>query len=532
MMRTRKQTWRCEAESGAALLIAIFALLLISVVAIALVVSSGTDAALGGNYRTSAGAYFAGVAGLEEARGRLLWKNPDYLNKTNAFPTLLAPNGLPTWGPTQVFYIKNPAGGETVDPLSANPVDYPDTEYATEFTGGLGGANVQWVTSVSPVTAPLPGPSYKWARITPATEKSLNIDVDGDGSVDPSSNVRLFYEPANLDSSCKPRPGLVPEGKLVSVVCGSTIASPTPAAVQVLEITALSVVPSGGRRLLQYVVAPLVISPDYADQNFPAALTIAGPGSTYQFSGTPNYKIDGRDACSATTPQGSVQAIGYTDPAFYGVTFPQVLPGKNNYPGYPLVPSGPPPPTYMPTTPSISNVPSVLQQSWQNPGALNAVMQDVTNSADVVLTGPSTGADISTHAPTMSNSNPMTIVVNGDLNLTGLVNPGFGLLVVTGRLTSDPRVTWNGLVLVVGQGNFAYNAGITGSGGFQGAILVAKTLDNSGNVLGGTQLGSASFISTGTSTNLGITYNSCVARSAQGPLAYKVLSFREIALAN
>ena len=64
-------------ESGVAMFIAIFALLLISVVAIALVVSSGTDSSLAGNYRTASSAYYGGVAGLEEARGRLLWKNPD-----------------------------------------------------------------------------------------------------------------------------------------------------------------------------------------------------------------------------------------------------------------------------------------------------------------------------------------------------------------------------------------------------------------------------------------------------------------------
>src|SRR5271154_3929860 len=114
-MSRGRQIAKRKAQAGAALLIAIFALLLISVVAIALVVTSGTDAALGGNYRTSTGAYFAGAAGLEEARGRLLWKNPNYINLTNSFPTLMSPNGLPTWGLTQVLYIVNPAGGETVD---------------------------------------------------------------------------------------------------------------------------------------------------------------------------------------------------------------------------------------------------------------------------------------------------------------------------------------------------------------------------------------------------------------------------------
>src|SRR5208282_1865343 len=146
-------------ERGAALLIAIFALLLISVVAIALIVSTGTDSALTGNYRTSTSAYYAAVAGLEEARGRLLWKNPNYINITNSYSNLLAPAGPPsgvapvTWGLRQVMYIINPGPGETVDPTttSANPANYPDTEYVKEFPSwGLGGATVQQIPSVSP----------------------------------------------------------------------------------------------------------------------------------------------------------------------------------------------------------------------------------------------------------------------------------------------------------------------------------------------------------------------------------------------
>jgi hypothetical protein len=254
-MNRKRHIGNRRAESGVALLIAIFALLLISVVAIALVVTSGTDAALGGNYRTSTAGYFAGVAGLEEARGRLLWRNPDYINKTNSYPAMLTPNGLPTFTSGQVLYILNPTAGETVDPLSANPADYPDTEYATEF-GPLGGASVVTIPSVQQTNiAGFPAPTYKWVRITPATEKSLGIDVDGDGSVDPSPAVRLFYEPANVNASCNPSPGLVPEGKPVLVGCGlPVLTSPTPAAVQVLEITSLAVLANGARRMVQRTI--------------------------------------------------------------------------------------------------------------------------------------------------------------------------------------------------------------------------------------------------------------------------------------
>jgi hypothetical protein len=157
-------------------------------------------------------------------------------------------------------------------------------------------------------------------------------------------------------------------------------------------------------------------------------------------------------------------------------------------------------------------------------------VQDITNNADVVITGPANSSAIAAGAPTMSAINPMTIVVNGDLNLNA--NTGYGLLLVTGTLTYQPFSNWNGLILVIGKGAFIYNS-TGGSGGIQGAVVVAKTRDGSGNLLSGTgPLGSPSFTSLGSNTNLGIIYNSCWVQSAQGPLSYKVLSFREIPLTN
>ena len=143
-------------DEGSALLIAIFALLLISVVGIALLISTGADSALAGNYRTSTSAYYAAVAGLEEARGRLLWKNANFFNSTvpNFIPMA---GGSPVLGLTQVRYILNPAAGETVDPTSSNPANYPDTEYQQEYGWSLSGASVTTIASVSS-NGGIPGP--------------------------------------------------------------------------------------------------------------------------------------------------------------------------------------------------------------------------------------------------------------------------------------------------------------------------------------------------------------------------------------
>ncbi len=544
--KSRRAKW--PTEKGVAMLIAIFALMLISVVAIALVISSGTDSSLAGNYRTSTSAYYAAMAGLEEARGRLLWKNQDFINKAGNYTGVLfdLTGAIPAWCTNQVVYITNPGAGETVDPTSANPANYPDTEYVTEFPGGLSSVNVTQIPSVSSINgASLPGPPYKWVRINPVTEQALKLDVNGDGTAtDPGI---LFYDPANLNIAYQTVPGLVPSP---SSACPPPSTPPmqlpplrtemSSTAVEALEITALAVAPNGGRRVLQYIVAPLIISPDADDQSFPAALTLDGNGVVFQSPSNPSYQLNGVDSCNPPPPPGlpnAVPSVGYTNAADYASIFTVANPEKSSYPGFPLT-APPPPPGYTSTTPSLSNLnlsppAQVLRQSWQTPATLDAIMQDVVNSADVIIPGPATGANISSVAPLMSATNPMTIVVNGDLNLNGWHNAGYGLLLVTGTLYYDPDATWNGLVLVVGQGTFSSSK--NGAGGVNGAMLVAKTRDSSGALLSGTALGPAFYgsqTSFGTTPGFGINYSSCLTSSARGPLTYKVLSFHEIPLLN
>src|ERR1700751_702371 len=546
MKRKRKNSRKREQE-GTALLIAIFALLLISVVGIALLVSTRADTALAGNYRTSTGAYYGAVAGLEEARGRLLWKNPDYINKTSSYSNLLTPSGVPTWGLTQVLYITNPGPGETVDPTSTVPANYPDNEYVHEFSWGLGGAIVNQIPSVSAVaSASLPGPSYKWVRINAVTEQSLNVDVNGDGQLDGAA--LLFYDPAHVNASYSSAPGLV----LASAP--SPAPPPTTTAVQALEITAKAVLPNGSQKMLQYVVAPLIVSAQVSvppqsppPPNFPAALTLAGNGVSYTGPQTSSFLINGQDQCATNNLYYSVGYTNNSDRA--EVTEEAMLPSPpgdpNDYQGYPASGAGTPPPpsTGAATIGNVSPTPAttLISPSWLTPASLDSLAQDITKSADVVIDGVSSGPAHGSNLPTaMSPSTPMTVVINGDLDLTSWHGTGYGLLLVTGTLTYDPDATWEGLVLVIGQGQFVSTRG--GTGGFDGAVFMAKTRDSSGNLL--PSLGATSFSQTGSHGNFGrgINYNSCwisgnpaspVTLGVQGPLvygplSYKVLSFREI----
>lgn len=493
-----------RSERGAALLIAIFALLLISVVGIALIVSTGTDSALTGNYRTSASAYYAAVAGLEEARGRLLRKNPDYLNKTHAYPSLFGAHGFPTFGLADVFYIVNPAGSETVNPLdSSSP--YADVEYQNEFGVPPSSGNVYTLPSDSPLPAlSLSGPSFKWVRINAITEAALQVHVNPSGSTFDSTTL-VLYDPAKIDAFGNLSPGLiVPPNP-----------PPSPAAVEALEITSLAVLPNGSRRLLQYIVAPISLN-----LTFPSALILDGVGVSFPAPMSSSVLISGNDGSNPWVPRSCmapplspVWAIGYTSPGDAANISTGSPPRPGNYTG-------------APPTPSFGQV--TLPATFQKPSTLDTLVQDITQNADLVLSGPVSNFTFPT---TSTRSNPMTIVVNGDLDLTWWHNTGYGLLLVTGNLTYDPDASWEGIILVIGKGIF--RGGHNGSGNIDGAMLVAQTHDRiTGNLLPDPNLGPALVNLSSMPGGLGIYYDSCWISRAQPALTYKVLSFREIPLAN
>jgi hypothetical protein len=495
IMKTNRINRHKQSESGVALLIAIFVLLLISVIAISLIVASGSESSLAGNYRSSASAFFAGTAGLEEVRGRLLPGNQDYFNNTAA-------GFIPTAGALaigDVRYILNPAAGENAASLLTT---YPDTEYQKEF--GAAPVTSQTIPSVSTVTSggtTYYGPLFKWVRITAATEKSIGTDVDNNLAFD--STTPLYY-----DSGHTPQPSLV------------VTATPPVSAKQALEITALAVLPNGSQRLVQYVVAAQTLN-----LQFPSALTLSGKSITFAGANSNVYYANGTDGsgnppavpgCSPN-PSTSLPAIGVTEPLGTSANQTSVIAGiprQDHYTGAGL------------PIPSVSNAIS-LTPSLQTPASLNALVQTISQNGVVITpTPPSPGvAGTATNAdlPAMSATNPATVVVNGNLSLSSFV--GYGLLVVTGNFSYDGNSGWKGIILVVGSGTTTFTGMGGGNQEFDGAIFVATIKDTNGNLL--SQLGTVNFNISGGGGN-GVYYNSCWINNAQRPLTYKVLSFREL----
>jgi len=498
-------------ENGVALLISIFVLLLISVVAIAMIVASGTETSLAGNYRSSTNVYYAALAGLEEARGRLLRNSPDYVLKADA--NFLPPPGTPlAIGDVRYILNPNPALNENMGNVLTT---YPDNEYATEFTAAPNTPRV--IVSVSPNNAQgIPGPPYKWVRINAVSEISLKLADTYpflDGTQDPTP---LYYDGQHLSDTNSGR--------------------------QVFEITALAVLPNpsgqSSQKLVQYLVAPGPLTlPPFLSSAPLAALSVSGsPGNspTFHAPGTnAAYAVQGNNWDCSGNPAGTpVAAIGLfgdysgnsSSPDINGIIggIPTNASGTNtqlNYTG-----SGAAPPTINP--PDVEYLTS-YPTSMMSPAQVDAIAQNIIQNADAVFVPAGSNSTQTAYLTSlgMSPTNIMTVIANGDLDISNWANDGYGLLLVTGTFTYDPDTAWNGIVLVIGQGvvNNSQNGQYKQ---INGAMFVAKTRNGVSLMTG--RIGGPSVTFLDAMQGNGIRYSSCWVQKAQPTGGYKILSFHEI----
>jgi len=493
-------------EKGVALLIAIFALMLISAVALSLVLMSGTGSAIDSNYRNSTKAFYSAYAGLEEARGRLAPSRTDTVS--GAWTSPLAVN--PT---IKVQYIINPAAGETVAPTNlAGTNKYADNEFANEWGVPVTSGTVSVLPNITSdsTAAGLNGPMYKWVRITGLTEKSDNIDVNGDGVLDAVDPI--------FSNGSQEYPNTAGYASL--------------AGTQVYRLTSLAVLPDNSRRMLQYDVVMTALN-----LNIPAAVTLDGSPATVGSASSNNFAINGNDGSGSSPNPPGCTPSSPAKPAIGDInnsdttTIDSSLKRPTHYTGS------------CGTTPCVQNVSSSLPTGsgvpvdYTTPTGLDgpqssSLMQTMLNNATNVNTCASY-PNVPEPAPagcsfTDSNinlgtaSNPAINFVEGDLSIGPVT--GYGILVVTGNLTLNGNYSWNGLILVIGQGTMSAKGG--GNGEIDGSIFLANTRSTTGALL--PSLGPTSIGWSGGGGN-GVYYNSCWVSSAQNAVSkYSVLSFREV----
>jgi hypothetical protein len=172
---------------------------------------------------------------------------------------------------------------------------------------------------------------------------------------------------------------------------------------------------------------------------------------------------------------------------------------------------------------------SAFPANLQSPAQIDAFAQDIIQNAvaSFVPAGSAGTQQAYLDSLGMSPTNPVTVIASGNLDLTNWTGTGYGLLLVTGTLIYDPATTWNGAVLVIGQGQVTN----VDHGQYQqinGAVFVAKTRDAGGNLLGGSRIGGGSVSFDPPMQGNGVRYSSCWVQKSQPIGGYKILSFHEV----
>jgi len=487
-------------QRGVALLIVVFALLLVTGIALAMLGSADVETGINQNYRETQQAYFAAQGGIAEAIDRI--------KLGQVLPTAM-PSGSSNLG--VVYIINKNSSSEVVTPWdmsSSSP--YPDTEFCKENFGISGVTNNgtgapcatipsgnNWyttVTSNSPFNQTSAALDYKWVRVT----------LKGDSSSYP------YFTNGTAATGAQ----VCGDGYGAEVLLSSSYTScTTPGYFPVYVVTSLAVTNRGTRRMVQREVTKIKIPP------LPGALTLDGPAPPsgtggyippYDAPSSNGFVIDGTDASSAAgcglTPTPK-PAIGTVDT----VTKTDVVAGipSNRYDHY--IGSGG-------ASPDVQVLSSTALAGWNTPGGAEAVanmLRDAALSSNV-YTGNQSGINIG------SPSNPQITYVNGDLTMTG--NPsGGGILVVTGTLNMSGNTSFDGIILVIGKGSFVANGG--GNGQYTGAMLIAKTRDSSGNLL--STLGEPVVDWSGGGGN-GIVYSSCKINNVQNSIGFRTQATREL----
>jgi hypothetical protein len=260
-----------------ALLLTLFALLLISAIGLFLVLSSDTETRIDANYGSSLRAYYAARSGLEEVRDRI--KRPSSAGGlADLLPQDIAGN---TGG---VLYIVNLVNGEMVDPTDVTS-PYFDDDLCHSYNSGVPrgtkctaaptmGQVLPRQFSLPPDSGPL---GYAWVRVNMKTNRiAAPYFVDQTGISAPL-DARVCWDgqaeqlsPSTVNPSCD-------ANGMQSVYM-----------VTALALTSRGKGPGGARKLVQSEVVAPSIRPAGALTATSMNLTTSGT------AGVPPVAIDGR----------------------------------------------------------------------------------------------------------------------------------------------------------------------------------------------------------------------------------------------
>jgi len=202
----------------------------------------------------------------------------------------------------------------------------------------------------------------------------------------------------------------------------------------------------------------------------PGAITLLGNGATFTGNNSGDKNLHGDDQCGTEPPKPVVAITHIADVPGIQASINSSKPAT-----YHTKDSGGNPVTAATNPNDITKtIPaSTMASIYSNYGinlldahSLNNFVTDLKQLADTIAPGGTAATDVYVGAP----GDTRVVVVDGDFNLN---TNGAGILLVTGELTFQGNINYDGLILVFGKGSMRRAGG--GENIIRGGILVADT---------------------------------------------------------
>lgn len=512
---------RSKKERGIALLIALFALMLLAAVAFEMMYVADTETLVNRNFRDSQRSYDAAWAGLQEARERLM--------PSNTAPHLIVGPAVLPGGAGSILYVRNPRNGETIDPTAAAN-RYFDNEICHENFAGLGplanpgigipcaagppSGAVTYIASDAPFTNGTGALDYKWVRITQKANNTVQ-PVAGStfglvsGSLATSNTIPICWDGTNQI----PKPAGY-------VTCDD---NPPPTGAPYLKtlyvVTSLAMTPTGARRMAQMEVA---LDPPF--------ITNAAVDSQDHVNLNGQLSVNGYDNCNCTCTTVKkvttcTNAPGKTcDNSKWAIYSSNTVdnPGASE-----SIIAGPNPPIAQ-SQPWPYDINSMIDRYKNQGGTVNATQPcgagvtpcGYTCPGGACGTQPSQNFGIPPTFPPTPPDNPV-----GPVNMTPY--PG-QVTYVPGNLQITAGSTGNGILIV--DGNLDIHGGLQ----FYGLILVRGVVSFTGgganptNIYGAVLAGQSSVVDTTLGGSAVIDFDSCALTRNTGNRPPNAIAFREL----
>ncbi len=233
---------------------------------------------------------------------------------------------------------------------------------------------------------------------------------------------------------------------------------------QTVTLTSVATGPNGSNAIIESTVKTFDMFPP------PGAITLLGNGASFTGNMSNAKNLHGDDQCGSESPKPVIALTHIADvptiQASINSSKPATYHSKDSDGNSVTAATDP---DAISTTISGSTLASIHSNYGINlidATSLNNFVKEVKNLADTVAPDGSDSSSVYVGAP----GDTRIVVVTGDFNLN---TNGAGILLVTGELTFQGNIDYDGLILVFGEGSMVRQGG--GNNMIRGGVIIADT---------------------------------------------------------